>query len=616
MNIFYEESGRFKTATVVNKTENAYQADTVQGKRVKVKAANVFIEFDGAAEPFLVQAERDAADIDIDLLWSAAGETEFSARDIAVEYFGREPKPHELAAVLVALYAAPVYFHKKTKGIFKAASEEVLQQALAAIERKKQQDAQLAAWVADLQEGVLPAEVAADLPQILHMPDKQALTYKAFSKAAETAGLTPYELARKTGGVASLAQFLTDGFLLQHFPKGTQAPLLPVPSCRELPLAEGVRAFSIDDESTTEIDDALSVAVAADGTFRVGIHIAVPALAVAADGAVCGLVAERQSTVYFPGGKITMLPENWIGAFSLDCGVRPALSVYFDVDADFQVALAAVRAERVEIAENLRIQHIEPLFNRERGLDGGGGFPYHDDLRLLYRLAIALQQQRGRYEADRPVQYDYGIELASDGRVAVSRRERGSPIDTLVSEMMILANSTWAKMLDDAGLPGLFRVQPPLGKVRTATRPEPHSGMNLSHYGWFTSPLRRAADCINQQQLLSLLLPDYPARFQNNDTGLYAAVRDFETAYAAYAAFQRDMESYWSLVYIEQQGLRELAGVVLKEDLVRIDGLPLVSRAVGIPFDLPPRSRVCLTVAEVDSERRFLALKYIRAASG
>ena len=47
---------------------------------------------------------------------------------------------------------------------------------------------------------------------------------------------------------------------------------------------------------------------------------------------------ERLSTVYFPGGKITMLPENWIAAFSLDAGAyRPAVSIYFDVDSEFNV---------------------------------------------------------------------------------------------------------------------------------------------------------------------------------------------------------------------------------------------------------------------------------------
>ena len=77
---------------------------------------------------------------------------------------------------------------------------------------------------------------------------------------------------------------------------------------------------------------------------------------------------ERLSTVYFPGGKITMLPENWIAAFSLDAGAyRPAVSIYFDVDSEFNVGEPTCKIEAVNIAENLRIQTIEPHFNAETG---------------------------------------------------------------------------------------------------------------------------------------------------------------------------------------------------------------------------------------------------------
>ena len=229
-------------------------------------------------------------------------------------------------------------------------------------------------------------------------------------------------------------------------------------------------------------------------------------------------------------------------------------------------------------------------------------------------MAIARQKARGKYEPERAAQYDYSIELASDGLVSVARRERGSPIDTLVSEMMILANSTWAQMLDQVGLPGLFRVQP-AGKVRMSTQSEPHIGMGVQHYGWFTSPLRRAADYINQKQLISLIDPQAAPLYQKNDADLFAALRDFDTAYSAYADFQRQMEAYWSLVYLQQQGIKELTATLLKDDLVRIDGLPMVARASGIPFDALPRSQIKVAVAEVDADKQFIALNYLKAVA-
>ena len=614
MNIFYEESGQFKVAAIVQKNDATYQVDTQHGKRTKVKANNVFAEFDGDMAAFLENAQAQAADIDTDLLWEVCGEEEFSAEAIAEEYYGHAPTKTELAATLIALYAAPMYFYKKAKGVFKAAPEETLKQALAAIERKKQQDAQIDAWAEALKRGEMPSEIAADLKTILHAPDKQSLTYKAFTKAADALKTSAYELAKKTGGITSIPQYLQDGFEIKYFPKGTGFPDLSLPEMPDLPKAD-VTAFSIDDESTTEVDDALSLTDLGNGTKRVGIHIAAPSLAVAQGDKMEKNIMERLSTVYFPGGKITMLPENWIAAFSLDAGAyRPAVSIYFDVDGEFNVGEPTCKIEAVNIAENLRIQTIEPHFNAETGLDEAGEmmFTHHQDLIWFYQFAIALQKARGKYEPDRAPQYDYSIELDEEGNVSVVRRERGSPIDTLVSEMMILANSTWAQMLDENELPGLFRVQP-AGKVRMSTKSEPHIGMGVQHYGWFTSPLRRAADYINQKQLISLIDDTAEPLYQNSDAELFAALRDFDAAYTAYADFQRQMEAYWSLVYLQQQGTSELTATILKEDLVRIEGLPLVTRATGIPFDALPKSQALFKITELDAEKQFIALNYQKA---
>ena len=616
MNIFYEESGQFKVAAIVQKNDATYQVDTQHGKRTKVKANNVFAEFDGDMAAFLENAQAQAADIDTDLLWEVCGEEEFSAEAIAEEYYGHAPTKTELAATLIALYAAPMYFYKKAKGVFKAAPEETLKQALAAIERKKQQDAQIDAWAEALKRGEMPPEIAADLKTILHAPDKQSLTYKAFIKAADALKTSAYELAKKTGGITSIPQYLQDGFEIKYFPKGTGFPDLPLPEMPDLPKAD-VTAFSIDDESTTEVDDALSLTDLGNGTKRVGIHIAAPSLAIKPGDKMEKNIMERLSTVYFPGGKITMLPENWIAAFSLDAGAyRPAVSIYFDVDSEFNVGEPTCKIEAVNIAENLRIQAIEPHFNAETGLDEAGEmmFAHHQDLIWFHQFAVALQKARGKYEPDRAPQYDYSIELDEEGNVSVVRRERGSPIDTLVSEMMILANSTWAQMLHDNDLPGLFRVQP-AGKVRMSTKSEPHIGMGVQHYGWFTSPLRRAADYINQKQLLSLIDDTAEPLFQQSDAELFAALRDFDTAYAAYADFQRQMETYWSLVYLQQQGTSELTATILKEDLVRIEDLPLVTRATGIPFDALPKTQVLLKITELDPEKQFIALNYVKAVA-
>ena len=614
MNLFYEEGGRFKAAAVVQKNDSTYQADTQHGKRVKIKAANAFIEFDGDMAEFLAAAEAEAAQIDTELLWEAVGADEFSAEDAAAEYFG-SPGKIQLAATFIAIYAAPMYFHKKGKNCFRAAPADVLHQALAAIERKAKQDAQIQAWADELVSGCLPSEIAAALPAILHAPDKQSLTYKAFAKAADTLKLSFYELAKHVRAIDGLPDYLAQQFEYKNFPNGTGFPDIAPPRQPEnLPQAD-VRAFSIDDDSTTEIDDALSVQDLGGGKKRIGIHIAAPALAIEAGSDIEQTVFARQSTVYYPGGKITMLPENWIAAFSLDAGApRPAFSIYFDADAEGNLSAPETRIERVPVETNLRIQDIEPLFNSETGIGSADSpqFPHHADLIYLLDLSHKLQRRRDRYEPDTPKRYDYAIVFGADGKVGVSRRERGSPIDTLVSEMMILANTAWAEMLHKSGTSGIFRVQP-AGRVRMSTTSEPHIGMNVAHYGWFTSPLRRACDYANQKQLQSLLQHTEP-RFGQNDGALFAELAAFEAAHAAYREYQDTLEAYWSLVYLQQENIRETDAVLLKDDLVRLEGVPLTARATGIPLEIAPKTRIRLAVSDIDSEKQFVALKYLNVA--
>ena len=370
MNIFYEESGQFKVAAVVQKNDATYQVDTQHGKRTKVKANNVFAEFEMPMADFLEKAQAEAAEIDTDLLWEVCGEAEFSAAAIAEDYFGHAPGQIELAATLMALYGAPMYFYKKAKGVFKAAPEETLKQALAAIERKKQQDAQIEAWAAELQQGGLPAEISADLKTILHAPDKQTLTYKAFTKAADAMKLSPLALAQQSGGVASIPQYLRDGFEMKYFPRGIAFADLPVPVLADLPRAE-VEAFSIDDDATTEVDDALSLTDLAGGGKRVGIHIAAPALAIAPGSDMEKTIAERQSTVYFPGDKITMLPDDVVSQFTLKEGETcPAVSMYLEVSPDFTVLSHHSRVDRVDLAADNCLVVKDDLSREDYRIDG------------------------------------------------------------------------------------------------------------------------------------------------------------------------------------------------------------------------------------------------------
>lgn len=614
--IFYEESGQFKVAEVVQENGTTFLVNTQHGKRAKIKSNHVFMSFDEDAAQFLQTATTIAAGIDVNLLWEAVVDSgaEFTAQEAATEYFGSEVSKVEQAAILIALYAVPIYFYRKGKGIFKAAPEDILHQALAAIERKKQQEAQVNAWVEALLAGTLPTEIAADTKLILHAPNKQSLTYKAVVKAAEQKKTSPFDLLQSVGAVPSLPEYFLDGFLLTQFPKGLDTEDYPLPEIPNLPIAEdAVQAFSIDDLDTTEVDDATSLQNLPNGNKLLGLHIAVPSLAILPESPLEKRVFERQSTVYYPGGKITMLPSSWIAAFSLDEGkLRPAISLYVEVDPQFEVVRTETKLEAIHIVNNLRIQNIEQAFLPEQPHSSNEAFPHHHAMNWMYDFAIARMKARGKYDPDRQPQYDYNIVVDKDEHVQIKVRQRGSPIDTLVSELMIYANSTWAEMLHNAKVACLFRVQP-TGRVRMSTQSEPHVGLGVQHYAWFSSPLRRGADYINQKQLISLLEPDTQPRFVPQESMLFAALRDFESTYNAYSEFQRQMEAYWSLIYIQQEGIQELTGQLVRDDLVRIEGLPLMGRVHGIPVDAMPKSRMKIAITGIDLVQISISLNYMNA---
>src|SRR5258706_12638926 len=113
-----------------------------------------------------------------------------------------------------------------------------------------------------------------------------------------------------------------------------------------------------------------------------------------------------------------------------------------------------------------------------------------------------------------------------------------------------------------------------------------------------SSPLRRYVDLGNQRQLAAAIAGRRPPFARNSDS-LAAARRAFEVTDARYDEHQRAMEDYWSLRWLLQEQVAEVEAAVLRESLVRLDGLPLVARVPSLPA-LDPGTRVRLGVQSVD----------------
>jgi exoribonuclease-2 len=625
MNLLFEDDGQIKAGLIISETDASAHVELAGGRRIKVKSANGLLHFASpSAADLMAAATLQRADIDMALLWeSAAGTEDFSFGELATEYFGASASAVHQAATLLALQQSPMYFYKRGKGRYKRAPEDALSAALAGVERKAREAEQIEVWVQALLAGQAPVEISANWVQLLNSPEKQSLGYRALVAAADRARMAPVHLLAKAGAIPSTHALHFQRFLRATFPKGIAFPShVPLPAIADLPTAN-VRAFSIDDATTTEIDDALSVQPLASGGFRLGIHIAAPALAITINSELDRVARDRLSTVYMPGHKITMLPDDVIAEFSLDEGKSPAaLSLYATVDAAMQVTSTETCVERVPIVSNLRLGRLDELEWMDPANDSKD--THGAAMRTLYAFAQVRAAARGEQPQNR-VDYSFAVHGdadAADCRIEIWPRKRGSPVDTLVSELMIFTNVTWAGALAARKWPGMFRVQAN-GKTRMSSIAGQHEGLNVPHYLWATSPLRRYSDLLNQRQLLALVAnpnaPDANAAptnagtvpaYGNGNAELLAAVADFDVTYSGYGEFQQQMEFYWCLRYIQQENISKLTAHVIRENLVRFDRLPLVQRINDMP-NQPAGMQVILSVAEIDLFEPALHMRFI-----
>ncbi len=605
MHLLYEEDGELKAGTVLERSPASFQVETPHGRRAKIKATHVLLSFEQPAPAQLLgEAARFSGGLETEFLWECSGAREFGFEELARDYVGREPTPAEAAGVLMKLHSAPMYFHRRGRGRFQAAPESTLKLALAAAEKKRRVQEQVAAWAEQLAQGQCPEEIARLQDELLYAPDRNKPEARALEQACAKTGLAPARLFERCGLLGDTHEFHLKRFLHEFFPRGSAFPPHEIPALpQELPRAAGA-AFSLDDIGTTEIDDAFSVQRLAGG-LRVGIHIAAPALGIAPGSALDAIARERLSTAYMPGRKFTMLPGDVVERFSLDHGGElPAVSLYVDFDEQFAVRARHTRLERVTVAANLRHAQYDVLNDAfEKG--ERRGLEFEEELRLLWRGGLALEARRGRPSAGAAA-LDYTFHVEND-RVRVVPRKRGAPLDKLVAEMMILANSAWGELLAEHDVAAIYRVQS-TGKVRFSVHPEPHEGLGVSAYAWMSSPLRRYVDLVNQWQLAAALAGRKPP-FARNSDALLSALRAFEVTAARYDEHQRAMESYWSLRWLLQEGLQTVRAVVLRENLVRIDGLPLVARLGAAP-SLEPGTVVRAAVAAVDLIERSLTCTY------
>ncbi|EIJ42649.1 exoribonuclease R [Beggiatoa alba B18LD] len=471
--------------------------------------------------------------IDIALLWETALDMQLTdISDMAELYFGGDVTAEHFVAIWRVLADDRLYFKRRSKAWEARTAEQIAELKLQREREQARAKAQLLAneWLknAAYQDNVtLSPEI---LPFVERLEcwlrgDTDKDVDELVGRIAETVKISPRELAfevlQKAGRLPADAD--RDVIIAGLKPEFSSAVNEAVHAITHWqPTAEQTIteiAFSIDDEETREVDDALSIETDGDG-WKITIAIADPSAVIQRGDVLDREAMRRGTTVYLPTQTVLMLPE------SVSCDiaslspqqVRSAILLRAWLDKDANLTNSTISREPIIVRRRLHYSDADKMLTSAE--------TDNDTVALKQLLTIAQQRQsqrlaEGAFNLQRP---ELKIKVYN-GQVTVEILDKDSPSRLLVAEMMILANHIAAKYAQRHQVPIIYRTQEsplepitpellaePLGfyKVRKLLRPSSlslqpagHSGLGLSAYTQLTSPLRRFADLVMQRQLVA-----------------------------------------------------------------------------------------------------------------
>ena len=383
--------------------------------------------------------------------------------------------------------------------------------------------------------------------------------------------------------------------------------------------------FSIDDEETRDIDDALSCTANDDGTISVGIYIADPASFIEKDSPLDEAAVERPLSMYLPTTTVSMFPEiiSYNYASLVQDGIRPCLAFNALFDRDGELDDWSLAPAQVRITRRLTYHEADELI-------ANGTDEIANSLRALHKLSrvlLKMREEDGAVTLNRP---DLKIRVRNN-EIYIDNEPTDTPSHNLVSEMMILCNNLAARyaLLND--IPVIYRAQEkpsePVYSVRPyepcffdqqvrkmrrthlSTYPAPHFGLGLDLYTQVSSPLRRYADLVIQRQI-SAHLRHLPLPYRQEE--LFVILDNVDKTSSQNKSLQREADSYWVLEYIRRNKLgAEFNATVVRQEgaltLAEID--ELYARGVVYTRDrvkIGERIRVRIRESHPDSKRLIL----------
>ncbi|AGF48598.1 exoribonuclease II [Candidatus Kinetoplastibacterium oncopeltii TCC290E] len=624
MYVFYDEGNTFRTGSIISETDNNLQIISEYGKHIKIKQSNCLFKFD-IPEPhtLMKEAKKISKEIDTKFLWECSPDNNFKAIDLATEYFGHNPTNIEYVSILILLHNSPIYFYKKGTGQYVSATFSAISSALINIEKKRLIEQEQEYIKNQLITGILPKVIRENAELLITNPDKKSIYWKALNAACTELKKSPEELLLSLKTWPNTLTLFKKRFVSINFPNGLNFPEFDsIKIIKNLDLSDN-EIYSLDDKNTTEIDDGLSVKELSDGAMEVGIYIAAPGLGIEPGSAYDISARFRASTIYMPSEKIQMQPDEIIEKFSLDKGKEvPALSLYVTFDKNCIITESRSRIELVKVKDNLRINHLEEEYTESNLEDLEKDITCSHWIRPLWKIAqklnYARQINRGFPENNSYIDFSFYLDGNTNDPntiVHIEKRKRDCPINLVVSEFMILANNLWGGLMKKYNVPGIYRSQQPMSRVRVGTIPLPHSGIGVPQYIWSTSPLRRYIDLVNQWQLISIIENEIAAPlfspFRSGCNDLIGIIQEFDIRYSAISNFQNEIENYWSIKWLTQNGIKKTTAYVIKDNLIKLIEVPLLVNIIDMP-KIPKGSVVEVEIIGIDELNCKLTCNYIQ----
>lgn len=392
-----------------------------------------------------------------------------------------------------------------------------------------------------------------------------------------------------------------------------------------------LKVYTIDDQSTSEIDDGVSWELLADGRQRLWIHIADPTRWLVPEDELDLDARKRGTTVYLPTGMIPMFPSALAtGPMSLLQGkVCCALSFGVVLDESGAVQEYSIHASSIKPTYRLTYEDVDEML--ELGLEGE---PEITAIAALARRRQMWRQSQGAVSINLPE----AIIKVQDDEITI-KVLNDSLSRHLVAEMMILAGEVAGHygQVHKIALP--FRGQPqpelpseeeliqlPAGFARAcamrrcmpksemSTTPTRHAGLGLSTYTQATSPIRRYTDLLTHFQLKAHLRGETPP-FSGEQ--IQEVMLSVTTVTQEATLVERQTNRYWGLEYLRRhpnQVWQALVLMWLREDsrlaLILIEDLglqlPMVfKRGVGLG------EQVSVKVSYVDPRQDVLQFQEV-----